>query len=264
MGLLPTTNEEIPYSQELIDKIMGLRIIDDTFFRVFANDKYAITEIIKTVTGNDVEIIDSNPQVYLTSFLREGIVDSFNFLNDNSYCIIEMQNEKKHNDLKRCRFYSSLVTVNKTDSNMEFKDIPDIAVIYIKDYTDGDTTPLTVLSNGDGYIVYMVNSIIDDGSTISDLMKVITTSDIQITDKKIEDKYPNIYKRFNAIKRNKEAISAMCKVMEDYANEKSAERENLMVKIIELINKGLNDSDIMKQLSCTIEQISKMRIALGK
>ena len=47
---------------------------------------------------------------------------------------------------------------------------------------------------------------------------------------------------------------------EDYA----FERENLMVKIIELINKGLNDSDIMKQLSCTIEQITKTRIALGK
>ena len=93
---------------------------------------------------------------------------------------------------------------------------------------------------------------------------VITNSDIQITDKKIEERYPNIYKRFNALKRNKEVISAMCKVMEDYANEKSAERENLMVKIIELINKGLNDSDIMKQLSCTMEQISKTRIALGK
>ena len=264
MGFLPTTKEEIPYSQELIDRIMRLRIIDDTFFRVFANDKYAIAEIIKTITGNDVEIIDSNPQVYLTSFLREGIVDSFNLLKDNTYCIIEMQNEKKHNDLKRCRFYSSLVTVNKTYSNMEFHDIPDVAIIYIKDYADGDTTPLTVSSNGDGYTVYMVNSIIDDGSAVSDLMKVITTSDIKITDKKTENRYPNIYKRFNAIKSNKEAISAMCKVMEDYANEKAIERENLMVKIIELINKGFTDSDIMRQLSCTIEQITKTRAALGK
>lgn len=260
MGLIPTIKEEIPYSQELIDRIMGLRIIDDTFFRVFANDKYAIAEIIKTITGKDVEIIDSNPQTFLTSFLREGIVDSFNLLNDNSYCIIEMQNEMKHNDLKRCRFYSSLVTVNKTYSNMEFNDIPDVAVIYIRDYNNGDTTPISILTIGDGHTVYMVNSIIDDGSSVSELMKVITTSDNQITDMEIKEKYPNIYNRFNAIKNNKEAIAAMCKVMEDYANE----QVNLVYKIMDLIKKGFTDSEIINRLNCSIEQITKARAVLSK
>jgi len=260
MGLIPTTKEEIPFNQELIDKIMGLRIIDDTFFRVFANDKYAIAEIIKTITGKDIEIIDSNPQAFLTNFLREGIVDSLSLLKDSGYCIIEMQNEKKHNDLKRCRFYSSLVTVNKTHSNMEFDDIPDIAVIYIRDYTDGDTTPMNVLTIGDGYTIYMVNSVIDDGSAVSELMKVITASDNQITDIGIKEKYPNIYKRFNAIKNNKEAILAMCKVMEDYANE----QVNLVYKIMDLIKKGLTDSEIINRLNCSIEQITKARTVLDK
>lgn len=98
MGIIRTTKESIPFKQDLIDRILKLRIIDDTLFRFFANNKGAINEIVDGYLGRHVNIVDTNPQVTLTNIYREVVLDSLSCLDDNSYVNIEMQNKKEHND----------------------------------------------------------------------------------------------------------------------------------------------------------------------
>lgn len=257
MGIISTTNEHIPFSQEVVDKIMKLRIIDDTLFRYLANNKAAISEIINGYLGKHVNIIDTNPQATLTNVYREVILDSLSYLDDNSYVDIEMQNKKEHNDVKRCRYHASLITANKTSKTCEFKDIPNVIIIYIMDYLGyGNVTPVNHISLDDGYDLYLATNKITDASDVSELTQLLSNSSLEMHN----DKYPAICECFNRIKKDKEVISEMCRIMEDYADE----RENLMLKIIELVNKGLSDAEIINKLSCTIEQITKTRTALGK
>ena len=254
MGVITTTNESIDYKQDVIDTVLKLRIIDDTLFRIFANNKKAVNEIIDGYLGKHVVILDTNPQVTLTNAYREVILDSLSLLEDNTYVNIEMQNEKVHNDLNRCRFHASLLTANKTGKNYKFEDVPHVVVIYVMDYIGYDKDePIWHNTIGDGYEVYLVTTKITDDSEVSELTQLLSDSSLEIHN----DKYPEICDCFNRIKRDKEAIKAMCKVMEEFAQERAEKRAEFQ-KAMDTVNHidNATKNGYTEQQACDIIGVS--------
>ena len=74
--------------------------------------------------------------------------------------------------------------------------------------------------------LYLISNKIVDDSNVSELTQLLSDSSLELHN----DKYPAICDCFNRIKRDKEAISEMCKVMEDYAIEKVNENTITMIK----------------------------------
>ncbi len=216
MGVIPTTKDYIEFDQSVIDRVLRLRIIDNMLFRYFANNREAVNEIIDGYLGKHVRIIDTNPKVTLTNFHKEVTLDSLSYLEGNTFVDIEVQNRKVHNDFKKCWYHASLITANKAGKKCDFDDIPNVIVIYIMDYIGNDIVkPLTLMSNGDGYDLYLVTNKIKDNSDASELTQLLSDSSLEIHN----EKYPAICEFFNRLKRDKGAIWEMCRDMEKRAAE---------------------------------------------
>ena len=131
---------------------------------------------------------------------------------------MEIQKSDEDNHQKRVRYNGSILTTNITDTGTKFELIPDVCIVFISkfDIFKGNL-PLyhvdrvvretnKVVENGLSEIY--VNATIDDGSNISELMKVFTK----------DDAYSELYPKTSEIKqRYKETeggIQAMCEIME--------------------------------------------------
>ena len=55
-------------------------------------------------------------------------------LSDGRLCNIEMQKGDGNDDIRRVRFHASTITTNKTPEGTEFRDVPDVKVLYITEY----------------------------------------------------------------------------------------------------------------------------------
>lgn len=47
---------------------------------------------------------------------------------------MEVQKGNRVDDIKRCRFHAAVITAAKTPKGTDFKDVPDVTVIYLSDY----------------------------------------------------------------------------------------------------------------------------------
>lgn len=75
-----------------------------------------------------------------------------------------------------------------------------------------------------------VNTAVNDGSTIAELMECFLQE--QVTN----NKFPLLSSRVWYFKNDEGGINAMCKIVEDYANDVANERE--MISIKKLFNNG--------------------------
>lgn len=120
---------------ETREKVKNYRVIDDTFFRLIASRKSVCQEILRTLLEDEnLIVISVNVQEEIVSLFRKIKVDALCLLSNGDFCNIEMQKGNENDDIRRVRFHVSSITANKTPEGTEFKDIPNVKVIYISEY----------------------------------------------------------------------------------------------------------------------------------
>ena len=136
--MVETKNEKqvtVNRDPETLKKARELRIIDDTLFRMIAARKEVCQEILRTLLNDDkLQVVSVKSQETLVSLYREVTIDALCILGDDSLCNIEMQKGNENDDIRRVRFHSSIVTTNNTPKGAEFRDVPNVKVIYITEY----------------------------------------------------------------------------------------------------------------------------------
>ena len=225
--------------EEKLNRVKDLRPIDDVFFEVLTDDTGVCEEILRVIledpglTVEDVVVQSSKRNLYG----RSVRLDALCTLSEGKKCNIEVQRSDNDNHLKRVRFNASSITVKESQVGDKFDDILELYVIYISEFDifkSGKTVyhiEKTLKETGDvvddGLHEIFVNTTIDDGSVIADLMNCFTKKEVHNAN------FPKFSKRVHDLKNTEGGANAMCEVMEKYMAESKLEQ------LLELVKEGL-------------------------
>ena len=262
---------------EKIEKVKDLRPIDDVFFEVLASDKRVCEEMLRTIledpelTVADVVVQSSERNIYG----RSVRLDALCTLGSGKKVNIEVQRSDNDDHLKRVRYNAAMITTRESQPGDDFSKIPDVVIIYISefDFLNGGKTiyhaDKVLRETGevinDGQWELFVNTVVDDGTDIADLMSCFTK-------KRVENaKFPVLSESVKELKTTEGGASTVCQVMQHY--EKIARDEGINEGIkegtdnekkrtaLEAIKLGIDKSVIAQLTGLTIPQLEQLLTA---
>ena len=207
--------------------VQQLNIIDDTLFQKMAEDPDFCEEVISTVLEQKVIVKNVTPQNSVKNLQGRSIVlDALCELENGEECNVEIQKANDDDHQKRVRYNTSCITANITEPGAKFKNVPDVIAIYISkfDMFQSEKTVYhidrVVRETGEvqdnGLQEIYVNTKIDDGTDIAELMHIFTDGDAYNF-----EKFPNVSKRKKQFKESKGGNEEMCDLVENYAKERA-------------------------------------------
>ena len=242
------------YTKEIRETAEGLRLIDDTLFRLVAEDIPACQEILRELLDDDnIEVIKATPQRRLGGLNRTIIVDLLCKTSEGHYINVEVQTGDRHDDFRRTRLHASIITSQETPTDTEFAEVPDVTILYITEYDAAKLNlPVAVehhyikagdrmVEVPDGETIVYATTAVDDGSSHSKLLQLFLRKDAFV-----DDDYPAISKRISYFKGTKEGRDYMCQAVEELGKKMAeAEKQETLVQSIK---------NLMKNLRMTIEE----------
>jgi len=209
--------------------VAKFNLTDDTFFRKVVEDTGACEEMLQIILGMpDLRIVENEPQYQLHNINdRSVILDLLCKDGNGTAFFVEMQKENTHDDYeKRVRYYVSNVDTRNAEKGCTFKDLPDVYSVFISafDIFNKGKTVYYIYRYLDGFDerrengvheIY-VNATGNEPSQVTELMKYFLDSN------GFNPSFPRISNRVQFFKKEKEGISSMCKIMEEYAAARGA------------------------------------------
>ena len=222
--------------EKVLEIVQELNIIDDTFFQKMAEDIGFCEEMISTILEQKVTVKSVVPQNNIKNLQgRSVVLDALCILKNGEYCNVELQKADDDNHAKRVRYNTSCVTVNITEPGTKFEKVPEVIGIYISKFDmfqSGKTVyhiDRVIRETGEvqdnGLKEVYVNTKIDDGSDIAELMRIFKEKDTYDF-----EKFPKVSRRKKQFKENEGGSEKMCDLVENYAKErvKQAEKDNAL------------------------------------
>lgn len=243
------------YSKATRETAENLRIIDDALFRLMAERPGVCQEILRTLLDMPgLRVIRVTAQSVVKSLHREITLDALCQL-ENGECVnIEMQKGSCNDDVVRTRFHAAALTSAYTPKGTDFKDIPQVTILYITEY-DALHNNQTVthvkrcMQIADGYIpvfdkedIFFANTAVKDDSDKSELLQLLLRKDVFE-----DDRYPELSKAIKYFKQTEGGRSEVCKTVEDYAKDRAMQErsEERLDAICRMIKKNYSKEDIL-------------------
>ena len=127
------------------------------------------------------------------------------------------------------------MTWKEAEKGTRFKDLPDVCVVYITehDFLHGGRTVYHVdkilRENGslidDGSSVIYVNTAVNDGSAISDLMRCFLQKTVN------DPRFPRLSEKVHQYKNTEKGAAEMCEELERYIDEITEEMQTKVVQL---------------------------------
>ena len=210
----------------ILEKVKQLRPIDDVFFEKIIEDKGVCEEILRVILEDDkLQVLSVTPQSSMKNLWGRSVrLDAFCKLGDGSFCNIEVQKSDNDDHVRRVRYNASCITSNNTEVGEKFIHVPNVTMVYISAFDifkKGKTIyhcNTVIKETGEvvdnGLAEVYVNTAINDGSTIAELMECFMQEQVE------NKKFPLLSSRVWYYKNEEKGVRTMCKIMEDYAKEK--------------------------------------------
>lgn len=236
--------------QEKLEKVKNLRPIDDVFFEVLAQNIAVCQEILRVLLeDNDLVVENVVTQSSEQNIYGRSVrLDALCILGNGTKCNIEVQRFNNDNHLKRARFNASSITVRESDTGEKFDDVVELYIVYISefDFLKGGKTIYHVdkvirETNeviDDGLHEIFVNTVVDDGTDIADLMACFMKKEVN------NPKFPALSSEVTRLKSTEGGARAVCEVMEKYVDE--ALRKEHIEKIQAMLKEGISKEVILK------------------
>lgn len=225
--------------REKLEKVRDLRPIDDVFFEVLAQNKGVCQEILRTIMEDsqlvvsDVIVQSSERNIYG----RSVRLDALCTLSSGVKVNIEVQRSDNDEHLKRVRFNASSIAVKNSEPGNAFSDVLELYIVYISEFDflkKGKTiyhVEKVLRETGDiiddGLHEIFVNTVIDDGTDIADLMSCFTKKEVN------NPKFPMLSSEVKRLKETEGGASAVSEVLTYYENaaikKANIERIKLMI-----------------------------------
>ncbi len=227
-----TTEEQ--KRQEDLQRLRGLRPIDDDFMRCLFKDNIPLAELVlRIITGKpDLIITDCQTQKDMKRLAgaRSICLDAYGTDTTGKKYDLEIQRADKGADPHRARYHSSVMDVENLGAGQEFSELPATYTIFIveKDfYGMGEPvypiermSLLTGKPFEDGEHILYVNGEYRGTSDIGKLMHDFNCTDAD------DMNFELMAERTRYLKENPKGVSEMCKVIEDM---RTQERREAMI-----------------------------------
>ena len=209
--------------------VQKLRPIDNAFFPVLGQDPGVMEEILRVILNDDTLTVEKVIAEYtLPNLSGRGVrLDSFCETGDGHRINVEVQKADDDDHIRRCRYNAAGMTWKEAEKGTRFRDLPDVCVVYITehDFLHGGRTIYHVdkilRENGsiidDGSSVIYVNTAVNDGSVISDLMRCFLQKTVN------NPRFPRLSERVHQYKNTEKGAAEMCEELERYIDEITAE-----------------------------------------
>ena len=215
--------------EELLEIVRQLNIIDDTLFQKMAEDIGFCEEMISTIMGQKIIVKKVVPQNSIKNLQgRSVVLDALCETEAGEEFNVEVQKSDDDDHQRRVRYNTSCVTANITEPGSKFEKVPDVTGIYISKFDvfkSGKTIyhiDRVIRETGEvqenGLQEIYVNTKIDDGSDVADLMKIFKEPDVYDF-----EKFPKVSKRKKQFKESEGGDKTMCDLVENYANKKAVQ-----------------------------------------
>lgn len=235
--------------QEKDARVQDLRPIDDILFELLAQSKPVCEEILRTIledgclTVSDVIVQSDERNLYG----RSVRLDALCTLGNGTKCNIEVQRSNNDNHLKRARFNASSITVRDSQTGTSFDEVLELYIVYISefDFLKGNKTiyhmEKVLRETGefidDGLHEIFVNTVIDDGTDIAELMSCFTKKEVK------NPKFPALSAEVKRLKQTEGGVRAVCAIMEEY--ERAAVHNDRLEVIQNMLRAGVSKEIIL-------------------
>lgn len=250
-----------------LEIIKKFKPINDIFFEVLADDVAFCQEILRVILEDDKLIVhDVKVQKDVRNLMGRSVrVDVLCTLGDGTLCNIEVQRANNDNHFKRIRYNAACITASETEIGSRFENVPNVIIVYISEFDilkGGKTTyhiDKVVRETGkildDGMKTVCVNTKVNDGSLIAQLMQLFTQTEIS------EPKFPVFTKRMNYIKNSQRGQAQMCELMEQYAEDRVEEaKKETQDKIIQgMLKDDMSIDKIAQYANVDIKYVLKIQ-----
>ena len=217
--------------------VQKLRPIDNAFFPVLGQDPGVMEEILRVILNDNTLTVERVIAEYtLPNLSGRGVrLDSFCETGDGHRINVEVQKADDDDHIRRCRYNAAGMTWKEAEKGTRFKDLPDVCVVYITehDFLHGGRTVYHVdkilRENGslidDGSSVIYVNTAVNDGSAISDLMRCFMQKTVN------DPRFPRLSERVHQYKNTEKGAAEMCEELERYIDEITEEMQTKVVQL---------------------------------
>ena len=248
--------------QKDLERLRGLRPIDDDFMRCLFKNNVPLAEMVLRIITSKPDLIITNCQTQKDMKRLGGsrsiCLDAYGTDSTGKKYDIEVQREDKGADPHRARFHSSVMDIENLDAGQEFCELPDTFTIFIteKDFY-GDGKPVYIVERvnittgkpfADGEHILYVNGEYRDDSDIGKLMHDFNCTDAADMNFKL------LADRTRYLKENPKGVNEMCKVIEDMRRE---ERIEVALRMLEAGKYALDESANISDLP--LDEIKKLQ-----
>ena len=217
--------------------VQKLRPIDNAFFPVLGQDPGVMEEILRVILNDNTLTVEKVIAEYtLPNLPGRGVrLDSFCETGDGHRINVEVQKADDDDHIRRCRYNAAGMTWKEAEKGTRFRDLPDVCLVYITehDFLHGGRTIYHVdkilRENGsiidDGSSVIYVNTAVNDGSAISDLMRCFLQKTVN------DPRFPRLSERVHQYKNTEKGAAEMCEELERYIDEITEEMQTKVVQL---------------------------------
>ncbi|MCR5322035.1 MAG: PD-(D/E)XK nuclease family transposase [Lachnospiraceae bacterium] len=252
--------------EEDLQRIRGLRLIDDDFMNACFDDNIEGTQLILSIilSKKDIKVKSVKTQKVMKNLLGRDIwldIDADD--SEGKEYDIEIQRADKGADRRRARYHSSILDAHLLQPNDDFSLLPETYVIFITENdVIGKGKPIYTIERqitnigeafGDGeHIVYVNGADKDSATELGRLMHdfFCTNADDMY--------YKQLADKVRYFKEDEKGVAAMCKVMEDMRNE-AIERERIEMAQDMIRDGELSLEQIAKYTKLAIEKVKELK-----
>lgn len=235
-----------------------LNIIDDAMFEKMAEDPGFCEEVISTIINRRVIVKRVVQQKSIRNLQGRSVrLDALCEFLDGSECNVEVHKKDDDHHEKRMRYNASCITANITDPGIKFEKVPDVISIFISKFDlfkAGRTIyhiERTVRETGEvrdnGVKEIYVNTKIDDGSDLAELMHIFTEQSAYDF-----EKFPKTSKRKEYFLKDEGGKEEMCEIVEKFAKE--CVKEENMETARKLFENGVSFELVRRSLDSLSDQ----------
>ncbi len=244
--------------QEDLQRLRGLRLIDDDFMNACFDGYIEGTELLLRIILNkqDIHVKKVTTQRRMKNLLGKDICLDIDADDDSGKEYnVEVQRADKGADRKRARYHSSILDAHLLKPGDDFGDLPETFVIFITENdVIGDGLPIYSIERqitntgkafNDGEHIIYVNGTDKNASTeLGKLMHDFFCTDAD------DMHYKELADKVRYFKEDEKGVAAMCKVMEDMRNEAARDAD----KKAEERTTVNHIKDIMESFGVTVEK----------
>lgn len=203
-----------------------------------------------------LQVVKVSVQSVVQSFQREITLDALCMTQDGRYCNVEVQKGNSNDDIRRTRFHAAALTAKYTPKGADFKNVPDVTIVYISEYdvlkNNQTVTHVTrCMKNDESYVpvkdgedIIFANTCVNDGSDKSELLQLMLNKEAFYN-----DKFPQISNAISYFKETEGGQSEMCKIVEDYAKEYAKNSIQEAIEAKKLADEAKKLADEAKKLA---------------